>query len=79
MRDTISHDLVNSQLKFPFDSIWFCFFFFSIQSNVWIANDIGVAKIQGKIEFNDLVKPIKFSSDEVPDGAELQLTGWGKY
>lgn len=41
------------------------------------AYDIAVLKIQGEIEFNDKVQPIALLADEVPDGAELQLTGWG--
>lgn len=45
----------------------------------YLANDIGVAQISGKIEFNDIVKAIEYSPDEVPDGAKLQLTGWGEF
>lgn len=41
------------------------------------AFDIAVVKIKGKIEYNEKVKPIKLLSEEVPDGAKLQLTGWG--
>lgn len=41
------------------------------------ANDIAVLKVQGEIEFNDKVQPIDLLADEVPDGTELQLTGWG--
>lgn len=42
------------------------------------ANDIAVLRVEGSIEFNDKVKPIELSSEEVPDGSDLQLTGWGR-
>lgn len=42
------------------------------------ANDIAVIRVQGSITFNDKVQPIVYSSEEVPDGAALQLTGWGR-
>jgi len=42
------------------------------------ANDIAVIRVQGSITFNDKVQPIEYSSEEVPDGAVLQLTGWGR-
>lgn len=45
--------------------------------NPLYANDIAVIKIKGSIEFNKKVQPIKLLSEEVPDGALLQLTGWG--
>lgn len=41
------------------------------------ANDIAVIRVQGKIEFNSRVQAIELSSDEVPDGEEVTLTGWG--
>lgn len=42
------------------------------------ANDIAVIRVQGAITFTDKVQPIEYSSEEVPDGASLQLTGWGQ-
>lgn len=42
------------------------------------AYDIGVARIEETIEFNDKVKPIELSSEEVPEDAEVTLTGWGQ-
>ncbi|XP_055321368.1 chymotrypsin-1-like [Sitodiplosis mosellana] len=41
------------------------------------AYDIAVVRVQGSITFSDKVKTIEYSSEEVPDGAVLQLTGWG--
>lgn len=41
------------------------------------AYDIGLVRVNGTIEFNDKVKPIKYSSKPVPSGAALQITGWG--
>lgn len=41
------------------------------------ANDIGLVRIRETIKFTDHVKSIDYSSEEVPDGADLQLTGWG--
>lgn len=43
-----------------------------------IFNDIAVIRVQGKIEFTNRVQPIELLSDhEVPDQADVQLTGWG--
>ena len=42
------------------------------------ANDVAVIRVQGEIALNDKVKTIEYSSEEVPDGALLQLTGWGR-
>lgn len=39
------------------------------------ANDIGVVRIDGKIEFNEKVQPIKYSKRVVESGAHLQTTG----
>lgn len=41
------------------------------------AYDIAVMKVDGKIKYNDKVKPIELLKDEVKDGVKLQLTGWG--
>lgn len=42
------------------------------------AYDIAVIKLQEKIEFNEKVQPIELQREEVPDGVEVQLTGWGR-
>lgn len=42
------------------------------------ANDIGLIEVDGEIEYNENVQPIKYSDNEVPDDAEVQLTGWGR-
>lgn len=42
------------------------------------ANDIALIKLNGQIEFNERVKPIELGKDEVEDGVELKLTGWGR-
>lgn len=41
------------------------------------AYDIGLVRVNGTIEFNDKVQPIKYSSKLVPSGVVLQTTGWG--
>lgn len=45
----------------------------------WFANDIAVIRVQGKIEFNNHVQPISISPafNDIKDGDELILTGWG--
>lgn len=42
------------------------------------ANDVAVIRVNGSIEFNDRVQPIEYSPDEVPNDADVQLTGWGR-
>lgn len=42
------------------------------------ANDIGLVRINGKIEFNDKVQPIKYSKKFVKGGTKLSTTGWGR-
>lgn len=42
------------------------------------ANDIGLVKIKGKIEFNEKVQPIKYSNKFVEGGTKLSTTGWGR-
>ncbi|XP_063697374.1 chymotrypsin-2-like [Culicoides brevitarsis] len=41
-------------------------------------NDIGLIRLKTPILFNDKVKPIKYSEHEVPAGAVITLTGWGR-
>lgn len=41
------------------------------------ANDIAVIRVQGKFDFSDTVQPIELSSSDVPNGAEVQFTGFG--
>lgn len=42
------------------------------------ANDIALIRVQSTIQFNENVQPIELLREEVADGAELQLTGWGR-
>lgn len=42
------------------------------------ANDVAVIRVKGTIEFNDRVQPIEYSPDEVPNDADVLLTGWGR-
>lgn len=42
------------------------------------ANDIGLLRVDGSIEFNEKVQPIKYSNKFVEGGATLQTTGWGR-
>lgn len=42
------------------------------------ANDVGLILIDGKIEFNEKVQPIKYSNKFVKAGSELRVTGWGR-
>lgn len=43
------------------------------------SNDIGLIKINGTIEFDEKVQPIKYSDKIVDVGARnLQITGWGR-
>ncbi|XP_037032972.1 chymotrypsin-2-like isoform X5 [Bradysia coprophila] len=41
-------------------------------------NDIALVKLTVPIQFNENVRPIELDDREVPDGAVVQLTGWGK-
>lgn len=41
------------------------------------ANDIALIRVKESIKFNERVHPIEPSSEEVLDGAEVVLTGWG--
>lgn len=41
----------------------------------WHQNDIAVVKIDDQFEFNDKVQPIAYTSDEIPDESDVQLTG----
>lgn len=40
--------------------------------------DIGLILIDGEIEFNEKVQPIKYSTKFVEAGSKLRLTGWGR-
>lgn len=40
------------------------------------SGDVAMVRVSGSIKFNDKVKPIEYSPDEVPDGTELQFIGW---
>lgn len=42
------------------------------------ANDIALIRLRDELQFNEKVQPIELGSDEVPDGVDLQLTGWGR-
>lgn len=42
------------------------------------ANDIGLILIDGTIEFNEKVQPIKYTNNFVQGGAKLRVTGWGR-
>lgn len=42
------------------------------------ANDIGLIQIKGQIQFNEKVKPIKYSDKYVKGGTKLTTTGWGR-
>lgn len=42
------------------------------------AYDIGLIQVEGTIEFNEKVQPIKLSNKDVEGGVELQTTGWGR-
>lgn len=42
------------------------------------AYDIGLIRVDGRIEFNEKVQPIKYSNKFVEGGTHLQTTGWGR-
>lgn len=42
------------------------------------ANDIALVRVKDTIQFSDKVQPIELLKEEVADGAELKLTGWGR-
>lgn len=41
-------------------------------------NDIALIKVEGTIEFNSKVKPIKYAKKSVPVGEYAVLTGYGE-
>ncbi|XP_037047341.1 chymotrypsin-2-like [Bradysia coprophila] len=43
-----------------------------------LANDIGLVKVKGPIQFNENVQPVVLQETAVPDGSEVMLTGWGR-
>lgn len=42
-----------------------------------LGNDIALVRIGGSIEFNAKVQPIKYSSNIVQPGENVQVSGWG--
>lgn len=42
------------------------------------AYDIGLIRVRTPIKFSEKVQPIKYSPNQVPVGADMQVTGWGK-
>lgn len=42
------------------------------------SNDICLVEIDGNIEFNQKIQPIKFSKKYIIAGTRLQTTGWGR-
>lgn len=42
------------------------------------ANDVGLILIDGEIEYNEKVQPIKYSNKFVKAGTKLRVTGWGR-
>lgn len=47
------------------------------ENPVQAGHDIALIRIQGPIQFNSYVQPIKYSTVEVPPGTEVLATGWG--
>ena len=45
--------------------------------NGTFAYDVAVIRVKETIKFNDRVKPIELSSEEVQDGTDVIFTGWG--
>lgn len=43
------------------------------------ANDIAVVEIDGTIEFNDKVQPIKYSNQFVEKDTKVQTIGWRRF
>lgn len=41
-------------------------------------NNIAVAKVKGPIKTNKKVRPIPITRSEIPDGRQIEITGWGK-
>lgn len=39
--------------------------------------DIAALYVNGPIQFDETVQPIKYSTQEVGDGENLQVSGWG--
>lgn len=46
--------------------------------NTFFGNDIAAIKLSKRIEFNENVQPIELGTEELPKGAVLTVTGWGK-
>lgn len=47
-------------------------------NNPPFAYDIGLVRVQGSISLNNKVQPIIYSPVKVPDGAVVQISGWGR-
>lgn len=45
-------------------------------SERWKQNDIAIARIETKFEFNDKVQPIAYSAEETPDHSDVQFAGY---
>lgn len=41
-------------------------------------DDIGLVRLNEKIQFNEKTQPIKYSAEYVGAGITLQTTGWGR-
>lgn len=47
-------------------------------NNPEFAYDIAVVQLKDKIKYGPKVKAIELGTGEVPDGAKVTLTGWGR-
>jgi Trypsin len=41
-------------------------------------NDIALMKLKEPLKFSESIKPIQFATEEVPEGANVTIVGWGK-
>lgn len=44
-----------------------------------VANDVAILEPEGKIQFNQFVRPIKLPSMDTPNNVALTVVGWGQY
>lgn len=42
------------------------------------ANNIGLLRVEGKIEFGRKVLPINITAKEILEGRQIEITGWGQ-